>query len=130
MRAHVCVCVCVCVRACVCILHVVMLEPLLMCTLCVLCLFSVLSHGEGTLQMSIIVIIMGVGGGGWLKCRKKQASNYLLRHYIQILKAFKITFRKLSSAYSIIHNETKQKINTSYTTYVDSNNTVNLCMVV
>ena len=80
--------------------------------------------------MSIIVIIMGVGGGGWLKCRKKQASNYLLRHYIQILNTFKIDFRKLSSAYSIIRNETKQKINTSYTTYVDSNNTVNLCMVV
>ena len=125
---HACTCVCVC--ACMCILHVVMLEPLLICTICALRLFSALSHGEGTLQISIIVIFMGVGGGGWVKCRKKQASNYLLRHYIQILKTFKINFRKLSSAYSIIHNETKRKINTSYTTYVDSNNTVNLCVVV
>ena len=33
----VCVCVCVraCVRACVCIFHIVLLEPLLMSTLCV-----------------------------------------------------------------------------------------------
>ena len=30
-----CVCVRACVRACVCVLHIVMLEPLLMCALCV-----------------------------------------------------------------------------------------------
>ena len=71
----VCVCVCVyvcacmhacaCVHACVymCILHTAMLEPLLMPVLCVsfffkllikLCLFSILTCGVGTLQISII----------------------------------------------------------------------------
>ena len=52
VRAHarmcvcvcMCACMCVCMRACVCvrvrILYTVMLEPVLMCTLCVSCLVN------------------------------------------------------------------------------------------
>ena len=41
-----CVCVCVCVHACmcVCILHIIMFQPLLMCTLCVKCLLNSRQH--------------------------------------------------------------------------------------
>ena len=70
------VCVRACVRACARILHIVMLEPLLVCTLCVsfgkiadnifhfdvhysyvLCLFNALGLEVGALQISIIIII-------------------------------------------------------------------------
>ena len=53
---HACVCVHACTSACLCacILHIIMCEPLLMCTLCVSCLLNCRQHS--LLQCTLCVL--------------------------------------------------------------------------